>query len=122
MPSTLTFITESLPEFTQFVPANFQIEAVGGTPPYTFDITQGTMPTGMTLSASGLITGAPNQVADTTVFVKLSDAANDNLTQAFAVRVAEGERPVDGGGGGGDGGGNSGCLGLLFKRRPRRPA
>ena len=118
MPSTLTFITESLPDFTQFVPVNFQIEAVGGTPPYMFEITQGTLPTAMTLSASGLISGTPNQVADTTVFVKLSDAANDNITQAFAVRVAEGERPDDGG----NDNGNGGCLGLFIRRRPRRSA
>ena len=115
MPSTLTFITESLPDFTQGTPVNFQIEAVGGTPPYTFDITQGIMPTGLTLSASGLISGTPNQVADTTVFVKLTDAANDNLTQAFAVRVEPGEMT---GGDGGDGGGK-GCLSIfgLFPRR-----
>lgn len=116
MPSTLTFITESLPDFTQFTPANFQIEAVGGAPPYTFEITQGTMPTGLSLSQTGLITGTPTQVADTTVFVKLSDAANDSITQAFAVRVAEGVPPPD------DGNGNGGCLGLLSKLFPRRQA
>ena len=125
MPSTLTFITESLPDFTQFVPVNFQIEAVGGTPPYTFEITQGALPAGLSMSASGLITGTPTQVADTTVFVKLSDAANDSVTQAFAVRVAAGE-PGSGGGDGDDGGddtgGKGGCLGLLIGRRPRRPA
>jgi hypothetical protein len=117
VPSTLTFITESLPEFTQGTPANFQIEAVGGTPPYTFEITQGALPASMSLSQTGLITGTPALPADTTVFVKLSDAANDNLTQAFAVRVAEGEP----GGGNGGNGGNKGCL-SIFGLRPRRPA
>jgi hypothetical protein len=114
--STLTFITESLPEFTQNTPANFQIEAVGGTPPYTFEITQGSLPTGLNLSATGLITGTPTQVADTTIFVKLSDAAAASLTQAFAVRVVAGEPN-----GGGNGGGNGGCL-SIFRLRPRRPA
>lgn len=120
MPSTLTFITESLPEFTQFTPANFQIQAVGGTPPYQFEITQGAMPAGLTLHATGAITGTPTQVADTTVFVKLSDAAGDDLTQAFAVRVAEGE--PTGGGDGGDGGDRDGCLSILTKLFPRRRA
>ena len=117
MPSTLTFTTESLPEFTQGTPANFQREAVGGTPPYTFEITQGALPAAMSLSQTGLITGTPAQPDDTTVFVKLSDAAGDNLTQAFAVRVAAAE-PGDGNGGDG---GNGGCLNI-FRRRPRRPA
>lgn len=119
--STLTFITESLPDFTLNAPANFQIEAVGGQPPYAFVITQGSMPTGLSLSQAGLITGTPTQLADTTVFVKLTDAANAAVTQAFAVRVVEGE---PGGDGGGDGGGDDrgGCLGLLMGRRRRRPA
>ena len=115
-PSTLTFITESLPEFTQGTPANFQIEAVGGTPPYTFEITQGALPASMSLSPAGLITGTPALPADTTVFVKLSDAAEDNLTQAFAVRVAAGEPPND------DGDDRGGCLSILTKLFPRRRA
>ena len=116
--STLTFITESLPDFTQNTPANFQIEAVGGTPPYQFQITQGALPAGLSLGSAGLIAGTPTQVADTTVFVLLSDAAGASLTQAFAVRVVEGE-PVSSGGGNG---GNGGCLSIFTGRRPRRPA
>jgi len=122
VPSTLTFITESIHDFTQNVPANFQIEAAGGTPPYTFEITQGAMPAGLSLSQTGLITGTPTQEADTTVFVKLSDAADDSVTQAFAVRVAPGE-PSDGGDGGDhDGGDRDGCLSILAKLFGRRPA
>lgn len=85
--STLTFITESLPDFHVGVPANFQIEASGGTPPYSFAITQGTLPKGLTLSTTGKISGTARRVADTTVFVKLKDKARASLTQAFAVRV-----------------------------------
>lgn len=117
MPSTLTFVTESLPDFTQFTPANFQIQAAGGAPPYQFEITQGSMPAGLTLHATGAITGTPTEVADTTVFVKLSDEANDSVTQAFAVRVAPGEPPNDG-----DGDDRGGCLGLLAGLLTRRRA
>ncbi len=119
MPSTLTFITESLPDFTRNTPVSFQIEAVGGTPPYTFEITQGSLPAGLGFSSTGQITGTPTLVADTTVFVKLSDAANDSLTQAFAVRVEAGE-PTGDGSDGGDGG-NKGCL-SIFGLGSRRPA
>lgn len=85
--STLTFITESLPEFHRGVSANFQIEVSGGTPPYKFEITQGTLPRTLTLSVKGKISGIPRRVADTTVFVKLTDKVHASLTQAFAVRV-----------------------------------
>lgn len=85
--STLTFITESLPDFHVGVPANFQIEASGGTPPYSFGITQGMLPTGLSLSKTGKISGLARRVADTTVFVKLTDKVRASVTQAFAVRV-----------------------------------
>jgi hypothetical protein len=85
--STLTFITESLPDFHRGVPANFQIEASGGTPPYSFAITQGTLPRNLTLSTKGKISGIPARIADTTIFVKVTDKVHASLTQAFAVRV-----------------------------------
>lgn len=85
--STLTFITESLPDFHVGVPANFQIEVSGGTPPYRFEITDGALPAGLTLDKHGRIRGTPTQEADTTVFVRVTDKNGCNLTQAFAVRV-----------------------------------
>jgi hypothetical protein len=85
--STLTFITESLPGFHVGVPANFQIEVSGGIPPYSFEITQGTLPKSLSLDKKGKISGVPRRVADTTVFVKLTDRVRASLTQAFAVRV-----------------------------------
>jgi hypothetical protein len=87
--STLTFITESLPDFHVGVPANVQIEVSGGTPPYIFQITQGTLPKTLTLNKKGKISGTPRRVADTTVFVKVTDKVGASLTQAFAVRVVK---------------------------------
>lgn len=86
--STLTFITESLPDFHRGVAANYQIEVSGGTPPYRFEITQGTLPKSLMLSIKGKISGVARRVADTTVFVKVTDKVHASLTQAFAVRVS----------------------------------
>jgi hypothetical protein len=85
--STLTFLTESLNDFQLNQPVNFQIEAIGGTPPYRFEITDGALPAGLHLNANGKITGKPTEVADTTIFVLLTDSSGCHLTQAFAVRV-----------------------------------
>lgn len=85
--STLTFLTESLPDFHLGQFANFKIQAIGGTPPYTFQITSGALPPFLFLLPNGRIIGLPIVVADTTIFVKLTDSMGCTLTQAFAVRV-----------------------------------
>lgn len=84
---SLTFITESLPDFPLGVPANFTIEACCGTPPYHFELVQGTLPEGLHLNKNGKINGKPREEADTTIFVKVTDNAGCSLTQAFQVRV-----------------------------------
>ncbi len=85
--STLTFLTESLPDFHLGQFTNFKIQAIGGTPPYTFQITSGSLPPFLFLLPNGRIIGLPIVVADTTIFVKLTDSMGCTLTQAFAVRV-----------------------------------
>ena len=86
--STLTFITESLTAFTVGAPYDFDLEASGGTPPYTFALTQGELPDGIAISSAGKISGTPTQAGDTTAFVKLSDAESSHLTQAFDCQVS----------------------------------
>jgi len=86
--STLTFITESLPAFTVGEPYDFDLEAVGGTPPYTFQLTQGALPDGIGLSPGGKISGTATQAGDVTAFVYLTDAAGSHLTQAFDCQVS----------------------------------
>ena len=88
----LTYQTESLPTFYVGQPANFTIEAVSGTPPYRFEIIEGTLPDGLHLTANGRIRGVPTTAPiDTTVLILLSDAAGCTLGQAFAVRVEPAE-------------------------------
>jgi hypothetical protein len=88
--STLTFLTESLQDFHLGQPTNFQIEGIGGNPPYHFELTDGTLPAGLHLNSNGKITGKPTgPESDTTIFVLLTDSAGCHLTQAFAVRVVQ---------------------------------
>ena len=46
--STLTFLTESLPDFTLGQPVHFDLEASGGTLGYTFAVTGDALPPGFT--------------------------------------------------------------------------
>jgi hypothetical protein len=88
--STLTFITESLPTFFVGVPTHFAVQAVGGTAPYTFKVTQGNL-SPLTLSSDGVIKGTPSAASNGTVEITVTDSANPpaSLTQAFAYEVAQ---------------------------------
>ena len=85
--STLTFITESLPRFTVGKAYNFDLQAVGGTPPYSYEVTEGALPQGVVLESYGNISGTPITTGDTTAFVLLTDTDNNTVTQAFDCEV-----------------------------------
>lgn len=90
MARRLDFLTESLPSFTVGVPQKFSIEVDGGTTPYTFQITSGSLPSGLSLSRDGTISGTVEaEMPNTTIFVTVTDAAVPpaTLTQAFDVQV-----------------------------------
>jgi hypothetical protein len=85
--STLTILTESLPDFAVGQPAHFDLEAIGGTAPYHFEVTAGELPAGMHLTGSGGFRGVPTTPIDTTVFVTVTDANGCTLTMAYAIRA-----------------------------------
>jgi len=53
----LVLTTSSLPNAVPGQAYSYQLSATGGTLPYTFSIATGQLPTGITLSPSGLISG-----------------------------------------------------------------
>ncbi|PYS75164.1 MAG: hypothetical protein DMF73_01580 [Acidobacteria bacterium] len=85
--STLTFITESLPQFEVGEEYHEWLELSGGTPPYSFEVTSGTVPAGINVTSQGTVDGVPLQPGDTTFFVKGMDSAGASVTQAFDAQV-----------------------------------
>lgn len=59
-PPTVTLSPASLPDGRAGAPYSAAIAASGGTAPYTYTVT-GTLPPGVTLSSSGLLSGTPNE-------------------------------------------------------------
>ena len=76
----------SLPVATVGVPYSFQLQAIGGTPPYTWNkykpVGSGALPWHVTLSRSGLISGTPKHAGIYTIIIKCLDSTLSHKTQA----------------------------------------
>ncbi|MDZ4346698.1 MAG: putative Ig domain-containing protein, partial [Candidatus Binatia bacterium] len=51
-----------------------QIEAIGGTPAYTWDISAGVLTTGLSLSAGGVLSGTPTALGTFNFTVRVTDS------------------------------------------------
>ena len=87
-------ITESLPDAVYGAEYSAQIELTGGTPT-SCQITQGKLPSGLTLNNSGLISGTPTQTGEFLFAVKASNIAGSdekeltlNVTQTPSITTA----------------------------------
>jgi hypothetical protein len=86
----LTYQTEAVPLFYVGQQANFQFEAVSGTPPYNFQVNPvgDPLPAGLSLKKDGRVKGKPTEeTPNSVVYITLSDAAGCMLTQAFNFEV-----------------------------------
>jgi len=64
------------------------ITASGGLAPYTYTVTIGTLPTGLTLSAAGLLSGTPTAVGTSAVTIRGTDANGCFASTAYAIVIA----------------------------------
>ncbi len=86
-PPPLSIRTETLANATQGVNYRFQLEAGGGAPPYRWTLESGTLPVGMTLSETGLISGRSNLLGATAFVVRLTDALGTLTTRPFILNI-----------------------------------
>jgi hypothetical protein len=70
----LVINTVSLPDVALFAPYSQQLQASGGIPPYTWSITLGSLPAGLSLSSSGLISGSPTAPGPFSFTVQVKDS------------------------------------------------
>jgi hypothetical protein len=103
--TTLSVSTTSLPSGQVGMAYSTTLAATGGTPPYSWTLTTGTLPSGLSLASNGTITGTPTASASNVALAfKVTDSgipaqsATANLTLTIAAA------PSTGGGGHGGGG------------------
>ena len=85
----LTITTSSLPDGTIGVAYSQKVTVTGGTSPYTFLITTGALPAGLSLDpASGAITGTPTRTGVSNLTVQVTDAAQITTSKKLSLNIA----------------------------------
>ncbi len=88
---TLTITTTSLPAGNVAIFYDSQLMVTGGLAPYTWTITSGTLPPGLTLTPStGVISGTPTTVGTSMFTVQVADSETTpaTTTGSFAITIA----------------------------------
>lgn len=98
--ATLTITTSSLPNGTVSTSYDQQLNFSGGTPPVTWTITMGALPSGLTLSPGGAISGTPTGTGTSNFTVKATDSGTptpQTATASLSITVNEASTCVSGG-------------------------
>ena len=87
--NVLTITTGSpLPQGTVASAYSQTLAASGGTPPYSWSISAGSLPSGLSLNAStGVISGTPTAVVNPTFTVRVADSASGVATKQFQLLI-----------------------------------
>ena len=86
-PLPLGITTSSLPPGTVGVAYNEALAATGGVNPYTWSVSAGALPPGITLSSAGVLGGTPTANGSYAFTARVTDAAAQAATQALTLQV-----------------------------------
>ena len=101
--STLAITTSSLPAAQVGSAYNFTMAASGGITPYTWVITSGTLPAGLSFSSAGVFSGTPTASGSVSLTIKVTDSttptaqtASKPLTLTVNPAVSISSNPIGG--------------------------
>ena len=86
--SGLAITTTQLPDGTQGTAYRATLSASGGTPPYSWSVVSGTLPSGLNLSANGVIQGTPTASGLSSFTVQVRDSSSNTAQAALQILVA----------------------------------
>ncbi len=84
---TITISPTTLPDAVLNAVYSQQVTATGGSTPYTYSVITGSLPAGITLSASGLLSGTPTSLGVSNFTVQATDSTNCTGTKAYTLQV-----------------------------------
>jgi len=83
----LAVVIETPPDGMATVGYAFCFHASGGAKPYTWEVTAGSLPVGLSLSSGGHVTGTPTTAGGSTAVVTVTDADANTESEAFGFVV-----------------------------------
>ena len=86
-PSPLQISTSHFPGGTLAGAYSATLAAFGGLPPYSWSLLSGQLPTGLSLSSSGTISGTPTLAGSFSFMVQVKDAAAHSASGTFSINV-----------------------------------
>ncbi len=86
--TALAITTSSVPSAQSGVAYAYAIAGSGGTSPYQWKISSGSLPQGFALSSTGQLSGTTTQPGTFSFTVQVTDAGNSSASKAFSIPVA----------------------------------
>jgi hypothetical protein len=86
-PPTLTITTASPLPNTPMGAISIPLAAAGGTPPYKWSVTAGSLPSGASLSTAGVVTGAATAQGAFTFTATVTDSVNATASKSFTLTI-----------------------------------
>ncbi|RKY15907.1 MAG: hypothetical protein DRP63_06310 [Planctomycetota bacterium] len=94
-PKPLRIETKSLPDAVVGTPYSTHLKATGGSSPYTWSVTNGSLPPGLSLdSSSGLVSGTPTNAGVYAFTVAVTDKRSKSASKSFTIIVNAGGTPL----------------------------
>ena len=92
--SALTLTTTTVPSGTGFVPYTTTLNATGGIPPLSWTLAGGNLPTGLSLSSAGVISGTPTALGTASFTVRVADSAGASALRGFSISIVQGNLTI----------------------------
>lgn len=89
--TSLVIVSKILPDARRGAPYTQALEASGGVEPYRWFVEQGTLPEGLALSESGVVSGTPTKEGLASLTLRVEDDAGGSTIGPLTVRVAMSE-------------------------------
>ncbi|MGO4819186.1 beta strand repeat-containing protein, partial [Flavobacterium sp. W22_SRS_FP1] len=86
-PTALSFTTTILPGYDYNLSYSQNILVAGGSGTKTYSVTAGSLPSGLTLSSNGALTGISTQIVDSNFTITASDANSCTVTYDFVLKL-----------------------------------